>query len=140
MQLDKKVILNQAILKRQISYIKGALIIILKNLEEQAVDQREIIQILVPVNDIVIIRLLQERFKLKDKDKLRVNLKHLAYYILAWIAYIDNIYNIYRAPKDKYRKYLTRMYQIINKKQYKDIRYMYRWHLVEVQELGDLIL
>jgi len=24
-----------------------------------------------------------ERFKLKDKDKLRVNLKHLAYYILA---------------------------------------------------------
>jgi len=55
-------------------------------------------------------RLTRERFKLKDKDKLRVNLKHLVYYILAWIAYIDNIYNIHRALKDKYHKYLIRIY------------------------------
>ena len=67
----------------------------LKNLEEQAIDQREIIQILVPVNNIAIFRLIQNRFKLKGKDKLRVNLKHLVYYILAYIIYIDNIYNIY---------------------------------------------
>ena len=33
-QLDKKAIPDQAILERQISYIKGALIIILKNLKE----------------------------------------------------------------------------------------------------------
>jgi len=39
-------------------------------------------QILVLVNNIVIFRLTRERFKLKDKDKLRVNLKHLAHYIL----------------------------------------------------------
>ena len=59
-------------------------------------------QILVPANNIVVFRLMRERFKLKDKDKLRVNLKHL--------AYVDNIYNIYKVLKDKYYKYLIRMY------------------------------
>jgi len=58
--------------------------------------------VLVLVNKIVIFRLMQERFKLKDKNKLRVNLKYLAYYILAWIAYVDNMYNIYQILKDKY--------------------------------------
>jgi len=48
-----------------------------------------------------VVRLTRYRFKLKDENKLRVNLSHLAHYILLWIAYIDNIYNIYRAPKDK---------------------------------------
>jgi len=28
------------------------------------------------------VRLTRYRFKLKDEDKLRVNLKHIAYYIL----------------------------------------------------------
>jgi len=40
-------------------------------------------QVLVPVNNIVVFRLTQERFKLKDKDKLRVDPKHPAYYTLA---------------------------------------------------------
>jgi len=40
-------------------------------------------QVLVPVNSIAIFKLIWERFKLKDKNKLRVNLKHPAYYILA---------------------------------------------------------
>jgi hypothetical protein len=57
-----------------------------------------------------VFRLLRERFKLKDKDKLRVNPKHLAYYILAWIIYIDNIYKIYKVLKVKNRKYLVRIY------------------------------
>jgi len=43
--------------KRQISYIKGALIITLKDLEEQAVDWKEIMRILVLVNKIVTFRL-----------------------------------------------------------------------------------
>jgi len=67
-------------------------------------------QILVLVNNIVMFRLIWERFKLKNKDKLRVNLKHLVYYILAWIACVDNICNIHRVLKDKYYKYLIRMY------------------------------
>jgi len=57
-----------------------------------------------------VVRLTRYRFKLKDKDKLRVNLKYIAYYTLSWIAYVDNIYNIYRAPKDKNWKYLVRIY------------------------------
>ena len=83
---------------------------------------------------------MQERFKLKDKDKLRVDLKYPAYYILAQIAYIDNMYNMYRTLKDKHYKYLIRIYWIIDKKQYKDAKYIYGQHLVEVQELRDLIL
>ena len=43
MWINQRAILDQAILEKQISYIKGALIIILKNLKEQAIDQREII-------------------------------------------------------------------------------------------------
>jgi len=81
--------------------------------------------ILVPVNNIVIFRLLWERFKLKSKDKLRVNLKHLAYYTLAWIVCMDNIYNIYRTPKDKHRKYLIRIYWMTDKKRYRDAKYMH---------------
>jgi len=57
-----------------------------------------------------VVRLTRYRFKLKDKDKLRVNLKYVAHYILLWIAYVDDIYNIYRALKDKNRKYLVRIY------------------------------
>jgi hypothetical protein len=57
-----------------------------------------------------VFRLLRERFELKSKDKPRVDLKHLAYYILVWIVYIDDIYKIYKALKVKNRKYLVRIY------------------------------
>jgi len=57
-----------------------------------------------------VVRLTRYRFKLKDKDKLRVNLSYLAHYILLWIAYMDNVYNMHRALKDKNRKYLVRIY------------------------------
>jgi hypothetical protein len=62
-----------------------------------------------------VFRLPRERFKLRSKDKPRVNLKHLAYYILAWVVYIDDIYKIYKALKVKYKKYLVRMYWMQNK-------------------------
>jgi len=57
-----------------------------------------------------VVRLTRYRFKLKDKDKLRVNLKYIAYYTLSWIAYMEDIYNMHRAPKDKNQKYLVRIY------------------------------
>jgi len=57
-----------------------------------------------------VVKLTRYRFKLKNKDKLRVNLSHLVHYTLLWIAYIDNVYNIYRAPKNKNQKYLVRIY------------------------------
>jgi len=55
-------------------------------------------------------RLPRQRFKLRDKDEPRVNLKHLAHYTLSWIVYIDNICEIYKAPKVKNKKYLVRIY------------------------------
>ena len=139
-QLDKKAILDQAMLERQLGYIKGALIIILRDLEEQAKDQRETIKVLVLVNNIVIFRSSRERFKLKDKNKLRVNLKHLAHYMLVYIAYIDNICDIYKALKQKNYKYLTRMYWALDKRRFRNTKFIYSQYLVEVQELGDLIL
>jgi hypothetical protein len=59
-----------------------------------------------------VFRSLYKRFKLKSKDKLRVNLKHLVYYTLTWIIYMDDIYKIYKALKVKNKKYLVRMYWI----------------------------
>jgi hypothetical protein len=57
-----------------------------------------------------VFRTLYKRFKLKEEDKPRVDLKHLAYYILVWIVYIDNICEIYKALKVKNKKYLVRIY------------------------------
>jgi len=48
-----------------------------------------------------VVRLTKYRFKLKNKDKLKVNLKYIAHYILLWIAYMNNTCNMYRALKDK---------------------------------------
>jgi hypothetical protein len=59
-----------------------------------------------------VLRIPYKRFKLKEEDKLRVDLKHLVYYILVYIVYIDNIYKIYKALKVKNKKYLVRMYWI----------------------------
>ena len=44
----------------------------------------------------------QYKFKVTKKNKLKVDLKHLIYYILLWIVYIDNIYSIYLVSKKKY--------------------------------------
>ena len=123
MWLDEKVVQNMLIIEKRISYIKGVLIITLKDLEEG-----------------LIFRSLRQRFKLKDKDKLRVNLKHLAHYILAWIIYIDNQCDIYKAPKAKNKKYLVRMYQTLDERKYRNAKYMYRQHLVDNTELNELIL
>ena len=78
------------------------------------------------------VRLTRYRFKLKDKDKLRVNLKHIAYYILSWIACVDNTCNIHRALKDKNRKYPVRIYWALEEKRFRNAKYIYSWHLVEV--------
>ena len=112
----------------------------LKDLEEGLTDQRSNKRIAILANKGLTFRSLRQRFKLKNKDKLRVNLKHPAYYILAWIAYIDNQYDIYKAPKAKNKKYLVRIYQTPDKRKYRNAKYIYRWHLVDNIELNKLIL
>ena len=77
-------------------------------------------------------RSLRQRFKLKDENKLRVDLKYLVYYILAQIIYIDNQYNIYKALKAKNKKYLVRIYQILDEHKYRNAKYIYRQYLAEI--------
>ena len=112
----------------------------LKDLEEGLTDQRSNKRIVILVNKGLIFRSLRQRFKLKDKNKLRVNLKHLAYYILVQIIYIDNQCNIYKAPKVKNKKYLVRIYQTLDECKYRNTKYIYRWYLVDNIELNKLIL
>ena len=112
----------------------------LKDLEEGLTDQRGNRRIIVLVSNILTFRSLRQRFKLKDKDKLRVNLKYLVYYILVQIIYIDNQCNIYKALKAKNKKYLVRIYQILDKRKYRNAKYIYRQYLAEIQELGNLIV
>jgi len=63
---------------------------------------------------------------MQGDNKLRVNLKHLAYYTLSWIAYVDNYYNIYKALKKKNYKYLVRMYWITSKLKYRNAKFIYK--------------
>ena len=139
-QLDKKIVQDILIIEKHISYIKGVLIIILKDLEEGLINQRSNKRIIVLVNKKLMFRSLRQRFKLKNKDKPRVNLKHLVYYILAQIIYIDNQCNIYKALKVKNKKYLVRIYQILDKRKYRNTKYIYRQHLVDNIELNKLII
>ena len=128
------------IIEKYISYIKGVLIITLKDLEEGLIDQRSNKRIIILVNKGLIFRSLRQRFKLKDKNKLRVNLKYLVYYILAQIIYIDNQYNIYKALRVKNQKYLVRIYQTLDEYKYRNTKYIYRQYLVDNIELNKLIL
>ena len=68
---------------------------------------------------------------MQEDNKLRVNLKHLAYYTLLQIAYIDNYYNIYKTPKERNYKYLVKMYWIFSKLKYRNAKFIYRWHLTK---------
>jgi len=63
---------------------------------------------------------------MQEDDKLRVNLRYLVYYTLAWITYIDNYCNIYEALKKKNYKYLVRIYWMPSKLKYKNTKFMYR--------------
>jgi len=68
---------------------------------------------------------------MQENNKLKVNPKHLAHYMLLWIAYINNYYNIHKAPKKRNHKYLVRMYWILSKLKYKNAKFIYRWHLTK---------
>jgi len=65
-------------------------------------------------------------FKKEEDNKLRVDLKHLVYYTLSWIAYIDNYYNIHEALKKRNYKYLVRIYWMPSKLKYRNAKLIYR--------------
>ena len=70
---------------------------------------------------------------MQEDDKLRVNLRYLAHYTLLWIVYVDNYYNIHKAPKKKNYKYPIRMYWILSELKYKNTKFIHRWHPTEEQ-------
>jgi len=63
---------------------------------------------------------------MQEDNKLRVNPKHLAHYMLLWIAYIDNYYNIYRILKERNYKYLIRIYWMPSELKYRNTKFIYR--------------
>ena len=62
---------------------------------------------------------------MQEDNKLRVNLKHLVYYTLLWIACIDDYCDIHKTPKVRNYKYLVRMYWIPSKLKYRNAKFMY---------------
>ena len=73
----------------------------LNNLEEESTGQRKKWQITIPVKDYSKKQSRNRQFKIIKEDKPRVNLKHLAYYILLQIVYVDNLCNIHLTLKKK---------------------------------------
>jgi len=62
---------------------------------------------------------------MQEDNKLRVNLKHLAYYTLLWIICVDNYYNIHKILKVRNYKYLVRIYWMPSETKYRNANYMH---------------
>jgi len=77
---------------------------------------------------------------MQEDNELRVNLKYLVYYMLLWIAYIDNYCNIYKTLKVRNYKYSVRIYWMLSEVKYRNANYIYGWHLAEKQWVGAIIM
>ena len=72
---------------------------------------------------------------MQEDNKLRVNLRHLVYYTLLWIAYIDNYYNIHKALKKRNYKYPVRIYWMLSELKYRNTKFIYKWYLTKKNKL-----
>ncbi len=70
---------------------------------------------------------------------MKINLKNPVHYTLSWIACIDDYYKMYKMPKVKNNRFLKRM-DWKGKKQYRNAKFIYSWHLILEQILGELII
>ena len=83
----------------------------LKNLKEpENLNQRKRQQITIPAKDYSEKQSRNRQFKITEDNKLKIDLKHPAHYILLWIAYVDNLCSIYIVLKKKSVRYLIRIY------------------------------
>ena len=73
----------------------------LNNLKEESAGQRKKWQITILAKDYFKKWSRNRRFKITEDNKPKINLKHLAHYILLQIVYIDDLYNIHLTPKKK---------------------------------------
>ena len=74
-----------------------------------------------------------QKFKLKLEDKPKINLKHLVYYTLLWIACVKDHCNLYYVLKTKISKYPKRMEWNNSKRKFQDTKVMHKWYLLAVQ-------
>jgi len=74
-----------------------------------------------------------QRFTLEKDNKPKINPKHLAHYILSWIAYVDDYYNLHYTPKTKHSKYPRRINWDNSEKKFQNMQKIHRWHLTEMQ-------
>ena len=58
--------------------------------------------------------------------------------MLSWIAYIDDFCKIHAALKAGNAKYLERMNWRLEKRKYKDAKFMHGWHRTPNQKLRKL--
>ena len=82
----------------------------LNNLEEESAGQKKKQQITIPAKDYFEKWSRNRQFKITKDNKPKVNPKHLVYYTLLQIVYVDNLYNIHFILKKKQQRYLIRIY------------------------------
>ena len=101
-QLDENITIKQLFDDKYTKYIKGALIMDLKDLEDKnATGQKKKWQITILVKDYSKKWSRNRRFKTTEDNKPKINLKHPAHYTLLWIVYIDDLYDIHLILKKK---------------------------------------
>ena len=111
------------------------------NFKKQAQDWRENWSVSVPADGQKVSLLGRgQRFELKSEDKPKVDLKHLVYYTLLWIACVDNHCNLHYIPKAKIGRYPKKMKWDNSKKKFWDTKVMHRWHPLAVQYPGYLLV
>jgi len=95
---------------KEIKTIKAILVNIKGNLEKQANNWRDNWKFTVNTDSQKSLPQRKgHRFTLKKNNKLRINPKHPAHYMLSWIAYINDYCNLHYTPKTKYSKYPRKM-------------------------------
>ena len=109
-QLNKNITIKQPFNDRHTKHIKGALIINLDDLKEESAGWKKKQQITILAKDYFKKWSRNRQFKITKDDKPRVDPKHLVYYTLLQIVCVDDLCDMYFAPKKKQQKYPTRMH------------------------------
>ena len=100
------------------------LVDIKNNFKKQAQNWRENWNILVKVDSQKLLPLKWGcKFELKEQAEPKVNPRHLAYYILLWIACVDNYCNQHYVLKAKHSKYPKRTKWNSNEKSFKMLKW-----------------
>jgi len=95
---------------REMEAIKAILVNIKGNLKKQADNWRDNWKFIVNVDSQKLLSQRRgHRFTLKKGNKLKINLKHPAHYMLLWIVCVDDYCNLHYTPKAKHSKYPKRM-------------------------------